>query len=170
MLSLIDWGDKEKELIWPQRLLGTNCSFRREVFQEIGFFDTQIGRFGNLLLGSEETEIQKKIQKFGKIVFYSPDAIVFHHVPEKRLRKIYFFQRNYGSGRTDAILELRNENKIKLIKRFVMMIIDLNYNLFLLIANIFQERKIFGSILSISYAYGFISQTIISLTTRVDRK
>ncbi|MCJ2513509.1 MAG: hypothetical protein LN408_03595, partial [Candidatus Thermoplasmatota archaeon] len=47
-----------RPLRWPERNIGTNCSFRRQVFSDIGFFDTGLGRIGTVLLGNEDTEIQ----------------------------------------------------------------------------------------------------------------
>jgi glycosyltransferase involved in cell wall biosynthesis len=106
-LSLIDWGEHDRPLAWPERIIGTNCCFRREVFEEIGYFDTSLGRVGNALMGNEDTEIQERIHSLEKTVQYTPDAIVHHHVPPERMTHEYFHRRDEGHQVTQEILRLR---------------------------------------------------------------
>ncbi len=65
----VDWivgcsykGFKEKKSI-IRNPIGCNMSFRRSVFEEIGYFRTDMGRFGKMLLSNEETEISMRINK-----------------------------------------------------------------------------------------------------------
>jgi glycosyltransferase involved in cell wall biosynthesis len=103
-LSIVEWGDEARPLAWPERIIGTNCSFRKAAFSEVGQFKTGLGRRGKLLLGSEDTEIQERIHASEKFVFYTPLAIVYHHVPPERVTKKYFYRRGYGHGMTRAII------------------------------------------------------------------
>ena len=106
-LSLVSWGDQPRPLEWPERIIGVNCSFRRSVFEQYGSFDTQLGRTGASLLGAEEVALQKRIQDSGAVVYYTPSAVVHHHVPPSRLTRLYFQRRRIGSKLDQAVLEMR---------------------------------------------------------------
>jgi GT2 family glycosyltransferase len=108
-LSLVEWGENARALCWPERIIGTNCSFRRQVFADIGFFDTCLGRIGEVLLGNEDTEIQQRIHALGRLVYYAPEAVVYHHVTESRMTEEYFRRREQGTKISRAILELRSQ-------------------------------------------------------------
>lgn len=108
-LSLRDYGDEMRPLVWPERIIGVNCSFRRVVFEEIGAFVGGLGRKGRVLLGHEDTEIQQRIHEMGKLVYYTPDALVKHLVPAERATLDYFKRRFYGAGRSLMLVELMQE-------------------------------------------------------------
>jgi len=110
-LSLVDWGNVPRALGWPERIIGTNCSFRRQVFTDIGFFDTGLGRIGTVLLGNEDTEIQQRIHALGHSVYYTPDAVVHHHVPASRMTREYFKRRSEGTIFSQNIMNLRSQGK-----------------------------------------------------------
>lgn len=116
-LSIIDWGEEERALQWPERLIGTNCAFRRVVFQEVGSFDEALGRQGQALLGNEDTEIQERIHRAGKKVLYLPDAVVRHHIAPARLSKQYFYRRAYGTGRSQAIVDRQRRGRRLVVHR-----------------------------------------------------
>lgn len=108
-LSLVEWGDNARALCWPERIIGTNCSFRRQVFTDIGLFDTCLGRIGTALLGNEDTEIQQRIHALDRLVYYAPEAVVCHHVTASRMTEEYFRRREQGTRISKAILELRSQ-------------------------------------------------------------
>ncbi len=110
-LSLIDWGETVRPLRWPERIIGVNCSFRKEAFSKIGGFDDRLGRMGSLMLGNEDTEIQQRIHELGYQVMYSPHAVVYHHVSAVRMTKEYFERRSQGTRVSQAILGLRAQGK-----------------------------------------------------------
>jgi len=119
-LSLIDWGGSSRPLHWPERIIGVNCSFRKEVFQHIGCFDTSLGRIGSALLGNEDTEIQQRIHQTGRHVYYTAEAIVYHHVPAARMTREYFDNRSKGTDISQAILTLRSQGKHDEIDAFTV--------------------------------------------------
>ena len=116
-LSIQDRGSTERKLTVHEHILGTNCSFRREVFAEIGYFPTDLGRVGKSLLAGEEAELCRRIHLQGKSMYHIPSVIVYHHVTPERMRRSYFRKRCYLSGlsrafyvsRTDGISFARNE-------------------------------------------------------------
>ena len=95
--------------------LGCNMSFRREVFEKVGYFKTDIGRFGKRLLSGEESEFSVRIMKNfpnAKII-YDPSAIVYHRVPKNRLGFRYLFIRSFNEGISKAMIsDLSNSSSV----------------------------------------------------------
>ncbi len=85
--------------------IGCNMSFRKTIFEEVGYFRSDIGRFGKNLLGSEEPELSTRIlEKIpnSKIV-YNPKAVVYHHVPKRRTKLSYLWKRSFYEGVSKAL-------------------------------------------------------------------
>jgi glycosyltransferase involved in cell wall biosynthesis len=116
-LSIQDRGPQERKLTIYEHILGANCSFRRDVFAEVGDFPTDLGRVGKSLLAGEEAELCRRIHLRGKSMYHIPDVVVFHHVTPERMTRRYFRRRCYLSGlsraayvsRTDGIEFARQE-------------------------------------------------------------
>jgi glycosyltransferase involved in cell wall biosynthesis len=139
-LSLLDWGDESRALVWPERILGTNCSFRKSIFPTVGYFDPKLGRKGKALLGHEDTELQQRIPLNNKIVYYAANAIVYHHVPPQRLTEDYFFQRQSGAARSQMALLIKQEGYARAFRQVLMYGLLLGQRL-LIIARIVLTRK-----------------------------
>ncbi|MCV0403320.1 MAG: glycosyltransferase [Chloroflexi bacterium] len=89
-----------------RNVIGSNMSFRREVFEAVGDFRSDIGRIGTKPLGCEETELCIRAQvgiDGGRIVF-EPRAVVHHHVPASRGRVGYFASRCFAEGQSKAMV------------------------------------------------------------------
>jgi glucosyl-dolichyl phosphate glucuronosyltransferase len=86
------------------RVIGANMSFRREVFQSLNGFRTDLGRIGNYLLSCEETEFCFRAHRTwsDKVLLFEPRAQVFHHVAERRVHRRYFISRSYAEGFSKA--------------------------------------------------------------------
>lgn len=84
---------------------GCSC-FRREVFDQLGGFRTEIGRVGTRPLGCEETELAVRAgQRWPDRWFiHDPDATIRHKVPAWRGTVRYFVTRCYGEGLSKAWL------------------------------------------------------------------
>jgi len=169
-LSIVDWGNEIRPLIWPERLIGTNFSFRREVFEKIGFFDTQLGRKGSLLLGNEDTEIQERIHELGKYVYFTPHAIVHHHIPPERLTKKYFFDRSYGGGRSEAILSHRDDKKFSIFKVLMGRSVQIGKFFALQLITVFDEKKRLNLWRNLWYHIGYIHQSAILIFSIKSKK
>ena len=77
---------------------GGNMAFNREVFNIYGGFDTQLGRKGEQLLGGEENDLFERLRSLGERVYYAPNAIVYHHIADKKLTAESFDRLAYGVG------------------------------------------------------------------------
>lgn len=86
--------------------IGCNMSFRRRIFDAVGYFRTDMGRFGSLLLGSEEPELSLRIlNKFPHSkILYEPSAVVYHKVSKSRRKLAYLFRRSFYEGVSKALI------------------------------------------------------------------
>ena len=105
-LSMVDWGEEEKEfgrggVDW---LAGANTCFSKEVLKKFGGFDLNLGRKGgtNSLLGSEENELLRKIQKEHKVI-YNPLSKLNHIIQPERMSQSWFIKR-IGWGTTSDMI------------------------------------------------------------------
>jgi glycosyltransferase involved in cell wall biosynthesis len=93
--------------------IGANMAFRREVFDEAGLFDTQIGRLGSLPLGCEETEICIRAARHipGAEIVLVPDAAIDHWVPQLRGTPRYLLRRCYYEGISKALVRTLGDTR-----------------------------------------------------------
>lgn len=79
---------------------GSNLSFRREVFLDLGGFDPEIGgRKGDSNLQGGETELCARMRaKYGQGVMYNPDAVVAHKIFEYRTELLWLLDRAFWQG------------------------------------------------------------------------
>jgi GT2 family glycosyltransferase len=87
-----------------RNVIGANMSFRSEVLDIVGGFNTALGRQNSLPLGCEETEIciRAVIGTPGARVVYEPDALVHHFVPAHRGTLNYMLRRAWSEGISKA--------------------------------------------------------------------
>ena len=84
---------------------GSNISFRKSIFNELGCFKVNLGRQKGTLLSGEETEFCGRILKDGRKIVYEPSAIVAHQIAGDRLTVEYFLKRQYWQGVTKAVYQ-----------------------------------------------------------------
>lgn len=95
---------------------GGNAAFKKEVFDEIGLFNVDLGRKGNNLLGAEEKDIFDKMEAKAMKYYYIPNAILYHIIPEAKLKKEYFNKLTYSIGKSERMRTLKI-SKAKYSKR-----------------------------------------------------
>ncbi|MBO4621864.1 MAG: glycosyltransferase family 2 protein [Paludibacteraceae bacterium] len=69
---------------------GGNAAYRKEVFEKVGLFNTNLGRKGGNLMGSEEKDIFDKMHAQGMQVLYLPQPVLHHIIPQTKLENSYF--------------------------------------------------------------------------------
>jgi len=104
-IPLIDYGEK---IVAIRGLTGTNMSFKRAVFEKVGFFDPRLGPGAAGF--SEDTEYSIRIRKAGFKIGYTPHAIVYHELNPSRYGRAYNRAVEYRKGvsrsvyRRDSVL------------------------------------------------------------------
>jgi glycosyltransferase involved in cell wall biosynthesis len=98
-LVAFDLGLEAGPLLEPP--FGTNMAFRKGMFDKYGFFRTDLGPRPGREIRNEDTEFGSRLLAAGERLHYEPTAIVYHAVPQKRLRKGYFLAWWFDKGRAD---------------------------------------------------------------------
>jgi GT2 family glycosyltransferase len=115
-------------------------AFNRELFNLYGGFDTNLGRRGDMLFGGEENDMFLRIRDLGERVFYTPHAIAYHHIADRKLTPEYFDKLSYGVGVSKRLRAEKYGTEQELYsderkKRFYTTILAILYTL------TFQPRK-----------------------------
>jgi len=97
ILALFELGDTAGQLDLPP--YGTNMAFRKELFEKYGGFRTDLGPTPGSEIRNEDTEFGGRVMKAGERLRYEPSAVVYHEVPQGRLRKEYFLRWWFDYGR-----------------------------------------------------------------------
>jgi glycosyltransferase involved in cell wall biosynthesis len=125
LVGNFDQGPKEKQLTGARYPCGANMAFRKKVFDEIGYFNTDLGRKGTGLLANEEKDIYLRILAHGKKVFYLPQVEVLHAVESNKFDKNYVRRHSIGIGGGER-LRLKGDTGA-LIKKFVEYVAKWGY-------------------------------------------
>ena len=86
--------------------IGCNMSFRQSIFENVGYFRHDVGRFGKVLLDGEEPEFSIRVhQKFPEAkILNDPSAVVHHRVSPKRMSLKYVLKRAFYQGFSKALI------------------------------------------------------------------
>jgi glycosyltransferase involved in cell wall biosynthesis len=85
---------------------GSNISFKKKIFIEIGGFKPEFGIKGKAMLQAEETELCERLKKkFGKGVMYNPNAVVYHKIFKRRVKLSFLTRRAFWQGYSKAVME-----------------------------------------------------------------
>jgi glycosyltransferase involved in cell wall biosynthesis len=96
-----DLGDIPGEL--KEAPYGTNMAFRKEMFTQYGGFRTDLGPRPGSELRNEDTEFGNRLLAGGERLRYVPSAVVYHPVPEERVRRKFFRARWFAVGRAQVL-------------------------------------------------------------------
>lgn len=95
---------------------GGNMAMRREFFERVGVFDTELGRKGGSLIGGEESDIFERAEALGFRCYYVPDAVMYHIIPETKLTEEYFERLCYNTGVSQR---MRAERHNRVLRQYV---------------------------------------------------
>jgi len=89
-----------------RNLFGGCMCIRREIFDEVGYFRSGIGRTEKRPMGCEETELCIRANQHwpDRLFLYEPRAWAFHRVPANRGTWKYFINRCYSEGISKAMV------------------------------------------------------------------
>jgi len=111
--SKVDLGDEARNLTAGEYPLTSNLAIRRELFDDLGGFRTDLGHVGNIPIGGEDVELIDRIHAIGKEIFYDPKAIIHHHVPKSRQLRKWLLRRCYYGGKSTPVLDNLKHVSIK---------------------------------------------------------
>lgn len=105
-LGAYDLGDQITYITNPNLTpRGLNYSIRKTFLEQIGGFDTNLGRVGQNLLSNEELHMTQLALKQGYQVVYTPEALVAHNVAPARLKPAWFLSRSWWQGISECYRE-----------------------------------------------------------------
>jgi glycosyltransferase involved in cell wall biosynthesis len=110
LISVIDLGDVVKQF-QGKYPIGCNMGFKRSVVQEMGGFNTEI------TYRSDEKFVFLQLQKNKYDIYYTPNAIAYHHIPAQRLtyQAIVKVSQITGAGERQRL----KNNFLKLMGKFL---------------------------------------------------
>ena len=99
-IAMFDLGTDAGDLHEPP--FGTNMAFRRRVFSLCGNFRRDLGPRPGSEIRSEDTEFGMRVLRAGERLWYEPSAVVYHMIPNHRVKQGYFLKWWYAKGRADV--------------------------------------------------------------------
>jgi glycosyltransferase involved in cell wall biosynthesis len=90
---------------------GGNAAYRRSVFDKVGLFNVDLGRKGTSLIGAEEKDLFDKMVDRGIQIYYLPNAILYHIIPDSKLTEEHFKNLTYSIGKSERIRTLTISKK-----------------------------------------------------------
>jgi len=99
-LVMFDLGPNSAEL--TEAPFGTNMAFQKKMFDKYGGFRTDLGPQPGSEIRGEDSEFVYRLLEAGERLGYEPSALVYHSIPENRLRKEYFLAWWFDKGRADV--------------------------------------------------------------------
>lgn len=109
LCAYFDLGDTPCELNRPP--YGVNMAFRKSVFAKHGGFRTDLGPRPGSQIRNEDIEFGRRVLAAGERLRYEPSAIVYHPVPQGRVRQEFFFDWWYDYGQA-MIREMGSRPKV----------------------------------------------------------
>ena len=116
LTAWMNYGDKVREYPKGRYPGGGNAAYRKIVFDQVGLFNTDLGRKGTALLASEEKDIFDKMHALGMQVLYLPTPVLHHIIPQTKLEEDYFNRLTLQIGRSER-MRTRAISKGKYINR-----------------------------------------------------
>lgn len=102
-LGELDYGPVERVLTETSTPIFTgNAVFHRQTVLDVGGFDGNLGRRGNIQSGGEDTELYRRLVSLKKAVRWTPQAVIYHRIEPWKLQRTYFLQLHYRQGRMEG--------------------------------------------------------------------
>jgi glycosyltransferase involved in cell wall biosynthesis len=103
-LTIVDRGPVMRELQPGEWLAGTNIAFRKDLLEQAGLFEENLGRIGRLLLSNEELKISDRIRSLGYKTLYVPELEMRHHVHADRITQAWMRRRVFWQTVSDLFV------------------------------------------------------------------
>jgi hypothetical protein len=76
---------------------------KRELYQKAGYYNTELGRKGNSLIGAEDKDMFLRLIKNNINCYYFPCIPIYHHIPQAKLTDEYFRQLTHSIGLSERM-------------------------------------------------------------------
>ena len=162
-LSLLDHSQNVKQIVFPDCPYGCNMSFRKSIFEEVGYFDVSLGRYlSKNLLSHDELDLYKRINEKGYKTMYNPKAIVYHQIDASRLTEAWFKKRFYWGGISSAVFNKKHYGtSYRFILTMKALFLAIPYNLVRYsFERIKRDNKSFVRELSLLSHLGYIKESL----------
>ena len=143
LTAWMNYGNQVREYPNGRYPGGGNAAYRKEVFERVGLFNTELGRKGNLLLASEEKDIFDKMKALGMKVLYLPAPVLHHCIPQTKLEEDYFNRLTLQIGRSER-MRTRAISKGKYLSRLASEVVKWGGTLALLCIYTLQGHPMKG--------------------------
>jgi len=122
LAAQFDYGDTPHQL--TRAPYGANMAFRKEMFKKYGGFRTDLGPSPNREVPrpNEDTELGRRFMAAGERIRYEPKAIVYHPVPDGRIRKDYFLSWYFDYGRANVREWPKGRDILGIRRRFLTIL------------------------------------------------
>jgi glucosyl-dolichyl phosphate glucuronosyltransferase len=99
------------------QIAGAGMVVRRLALEESGWLDKQFlcGREGSKLTAGDDSEIVLRIRNAGYELWYTPDCVLHHFIPTRRISETYLVNMFYGFGVSAPYIASMRWNKSYLI-------------------------------------------------------
>jgi glycosyltransferase involved in cell wall biosynthesis len=131
LVSVLDKGDSLKRFKGKEYPIGANMGCKKLLIVELNYFNCDLGRKGTELLGGEEKDFFYKLKK-KEPIFYLPDVVVDHIIPENRLTFDYIKRMGIGIGRSERIRTL-SSHKITYIWSLIFELVKWQFTILLFV-------------------------------------
>jgi glycosyltransferase involved in cell wall biosynthesis len=148
VFTILDYCSEVKEMPYPSIPYGANVAFRTSIFIHMKPFREDLGRVGNNLLSSEESELIARLRESYK-VYYTPFAPVQHKIAKERTTMKWFLKRMFWQGVSDAV-KRQDTSFLVVVKHMIRMLLAVVSSLF----SIFHFKSFIRQITKICYRNG----------------
>jgi glycosyltransferase involved in cell wall biosynthesis len=104
VIGAVSAGDEPREYGADLVLMAGNAVIKRCALNEVGLFNTRLGRTGNGLLSCEDEELYGRLLEAGHKGLYCPELKIHHYVPPERLTRAYYRKWFWGHGISKGLL------------------------------------------------------------------
>ncbi|HFB65876.1 MAG TPA: glycosyltransferase [Aeromonadales bacterium] len=91
---------------------GGNLALRREVFNKVGDFNTELGPEGHNLGGGEDSDFVKRAISIGIKLRYLPDMVQYHYVDPERFKFSYILTKSFQRSRSVALISKKEITRV----------------------------------------------------------
>lgn len=103
VVSAIDLGDEVIQFSKNSYPIGANMGFRRSCVEQVGMFNTSLGRTKKNLIGGEEKDFFVRLRDAKMAIYYIPTVLAQHVIPVSRTTEEYVVKMAFGVGASEKL-------------------------------------------------------------------